>query len=516
MIWPALRSITETKCVDSSREASILPAGRFSSLPFAFAVLFFAVLFWLDYPKPHMEDLFFVGTPIHMVQGGDFSNPLLARQLYPSHFYFVHPPAFSFILAGWLKIFGVSTAALLGFQWLMYVLICGATSIILRQHQSPGWLEWLLPLAVAAAFLPEGLRPESLAVALTMGGWALLELVNVRRAGVFVGFCLMILGASVASRISFICGALVVAALVQLRQKITPFSRVLVLAAAALLLVLVALSTMIGFRYLEFWQTYHFTAAGRVGGNRIAALWHFFESLSIIQRPLVLLGLATAPLIVVWRSHRLMHINFYLIAAMLVTAGLGALGHGGLWFFILMLLFTCVTGMKIFRSRFAVLLPLLLTGGLLLASSRIMIYATGILCNAIKADKGGDPHTVQALRSTSEHPVLIDSQTARYLFDYRIPAGFLDWSFSAPFPKALATDEALRPGDVYLIGPDSMEGFNVKFHLNLTIPKWDPFRSTKKFHVYPHRYYYLRAEDVSDLNSRINSPVRAAVPVEGK
>ena len=97
MIWPALRSITETKCVDSSREASILPAGRFSSLPFAFAVLFFAVLFWLDYPKPHMDDLFFVGTPIHMVQGGDFSNPLLARQLYPSHFYFVHPPAFSFI-----------------------------------------------------------------------------------------------------------------------------------------------------------------------------------------------------------------------------------------------------------------------------------------------------------------------------------------------------------------------------------------------------------------------------------
>ena len=187
---------------------------------------------------------------------------------------------------------------------------------------------------------------------------------------------------------------------------------------------------------------------------------------------------------------------------MLVTSGFGALGHGGLWFFILMLFFTCATGMKMFRSGYAVLPYLLLTGGLLLASSRIMIYATGMLSNAIKADKGGDPHQVQALRSTSEHPVLIDSQTARYLFDYRIPAGFLDWSFSAPFPKALATDEALRPGDVYLIGPDSMEGFNVKYHLNLTIPKWNPFGSAKNFHVYPQQYYFLRAEDCSGLNDQ--------------
>src|SRR5665213_1074302 len=90
-------------------------------LPLVFAMFIFGALLFLDFPKPGLDDLFFVGTSLNLAQGGDYSNPLLERQQFSSHFYFVHTPTYSFALAGWLKIFGVSTFSLLGFQLLMYL-----------------------------------------------------------------------------------------------------------------------------------------------------------------------------------------------------------------------------------------------------------------------------------------------------------------------------------------------------------------------------------------------------------
>src|ERR1700733_9912956 len=121
-------------------------------LPLAASILFFAALWSLDFPKPFIDDLFYCGAGLNLAAGGDFSNPLLARQNFPNHFFFVYPPVHSYAIAGWMKIFGIGARSLTAFQNLMYLTTALATLAILRRHKAPVWLEFLIPLGVAAAF----------------------------------------------------------------------------------------------------------------------------------------------------------------------------------------------------------------------------------------------------------------------------------------------------------------------------------------------------------------------------
>ncbi len=132
----------------------------------------FLVLWLWEFPKPMMDDLFYAGAGLNLAAGGDFSNPYLAGQEFPSHYFFVYTPLHSYVLAGWLKVFGISTASMTGFQGVMFFVIAASTLFLLRRHEAPAWLEWLVPLGVCAAFLRGGLRVEALATALTMAGFA--------------------------------------------------------------------------------------------------------------------------------------------------------------------------------------------------------------------------------------------------------------------------------------------------------------------------------------------------------
>src|SRR5580704_5304679 len=139
----------------------------------AFAL--FLMLWLMDFPKPMVDDLFYTGAAMNMAQGGDFSNPMLARQEFPSHYFFVYPPLHSHLLAGWLKVFGVNALAMTAFPMLLYFIAAIAAIAILRKHAAPVWLEWLAPLGVSTSLLATGLRSEPLAIALTMAGFALFE-----------------------------------------------------------------------------------------------------------------------------------------------------------------------------------------------------------------------------------------------------------------------------------------------------------------------------------------------------
>jgi len=461
----------------------------------------FGALLFLDFPKPGLDDLFFVGTSLNLAQGGDYSNPLLERQQFSSHFYFVHTPTYSFALAGWLKIFGVSTFSLLGFQLLMYLLICGAVMAILRRSGASVIVEWLVPLGVAAAFLPEGLRPEPASVALTMCGFALIRCGGIGVVSVFSGFFLMILGASIAERLSLFSGALLVAAIFDLRkQGVTPI-RSAMLAGSAMLIVCIMLMDFIGFKLGEFWHTFHFCAAGRLDSGALASITGYFRSLSVIQWPLVLLGIACLALLPRLWKNELARISIFLLGAFLATAFIGALGHGAIWYVILMLLVTSAAGVKQISTKWSLTLPWLVAVALLIANSRNVIYAAGIVSGKIRSDKGNRLAETRATRATREHQVLIDSETARYVFDYRIPQNFLDWNFSSTFPGTLPTDDGMHPGDIYLIGPDSVDWLNLKTHLNLEMPKWAPLGSKKSFHEFPQWAYLIRPEYCDGLKS---------------
>jgi len=101
-----------------------------------------------------------------------------------------------------MKLFGISARSLTGFQNAMYLVTALTTIVLLRRHKAPVWLEFLVPLGVAAAFLPFGLRPEPLPVALTMTGFAMIECGCCRSDPVFIAFLLMFLGGATAPRLT--------------------------------------------------------------------------------------------------------------------------------------------------------------------------------------------------------------------------------------------------------------------------------------------------------------------------
>jgi hypothetical protein len=66
--------------------------------------------------------------------------------------------------------------------------------------------------------------------------------------------------------------------------------------------------------------------------------------------------------------------------------------------------------------------------------------------------------------------VLVDFALARYVYDYRIPPGFLDFEFSAPFPGVSVRDYFQRQ-DIYVVSPESVD--YLKFWTKLDVP-WMP------------------------------------------
>ncbi len=102
-------------------------------------VVFWTILFFLGYPLPSKDDIFFTGAAINLAKGGEFTNPYIEswnNVLSSGKFYF-QPPFHSYTLAGWLKIAGISTNSLLFFQYLCYILFSLASALIFRAYNFP-------------------------------------------------------------------------------------------------------------------------------------------------------------------------------------------------------------------------------------------------------------------------------------------------------------------------------------------------------------------------------------------
>jgi hypothetical protein len=478
-------------------QADIKSRWLFPLWPFAFSLLFFLLFFLLGFPWPGIDDLFFTGASLNLAQGGDYSNPLLARQDFPSHFYFIHPPAYSYALAGWLKLFGIHTVSLLGFQLLVYLLLCVATILVLRKYQAAVLWEWLVPLGVAAAFMHEGLRPEAFSVALTMSGYALLLSCQPGGFPLFCGFFLMILGASVAERITFFSGALMLSAIFDLPGRGVRRGTLALPAGLALLVVCLGLMALIDFKLNEFWHDFRYCAGVKTWGM-VDTVKFFFHDIAGIRWPVVFVGLIFVLFIPWLRSKTVARTVLLLVGAFVAMILIGGLGHGAIWYVILILLLTGAVGIRPVSSRWTILIQLLVASVLLVANSRNFICAAGVLGGKIKADQG-DQLAARQIKAAPGHPVLIDGATARYVFDYQLAPDFFDFYFSSPFPKTLPTDEPLRPGDTYLIGPDSVNWLNEKTRLNRPIPVWKPFGNKKSFFEYPRWVYVIHPDDLPDL-----------------
>lgn len=474
------------------------------------AIVFFALLWLMDFPKPNYDDLFSTGAALNMAGGGDFSSPLIARQEFPGHFYYVHPPLYSYTLAAWLKILGISAVAATGFQMLMYIIITAATIALLRRYKAPTWLEWLVPLGVCIALLPMGLRYDAFSIALTMLGFALIECGFTGGLSVFVAFLLMFLGASVTPRLTLFSGALILLSAFRLWRNSTAVGwnrwTFLGWGTMALLITCFVLLWMIGFHVGDYYATYHFHVNGVVSVGKIKLMAPFFFSQRYTAWPLwaVFLG----ALFISFRQPKvpLIQIGIFMALTFPAVAAIGGLSPDCVWYMILALFALAGSLLQTLSRRQTLFLSTALCLTLSLATFKTALHMVGIATGQIKADTGALRDQALALRPTPEHPLLIDTTVARYIYDYRIPVGCIDIGFAAPFPDEFVTTDDLRPGDLYITGPGTIRGLERDTYLTpRTFEYWNPLHfSLWSFERYPRHVVITRSEDCHGL--RLDSP----------
>lgn len=487
------------------------------AIPIVVALAFFFSLWLLDFPKPTFDDLFYTGAALNMAKGGDFSNPLVARQGFPSHYFFVYPPLHSYVLFGWLKIFGVNPGSMTGFGMLMIAVTALATITILRRHEAGIWLELAVPLGTAFGLLELGLRPDALGIALTVSGFALADWKPKARVPLACGFLFMFLGASAAPRVTFFALALAACAGYRSwREAAAPKDKwaISALVISAGLLASFVFLCLIHFRLLEFLATFRFHATrfAETRNTSFHRLMSFgIHHLRILNWPLLLIPLGLA--IFLWRKPKnsLSMAGICAMAVFPLAAAAGLLGLGALWWPVLAMLFLGGAALKLVSTQGRTGLITLIVVVLLVANRKDFVAAAGILSGKISADFGEERTAALAIHPSAEHSLLIDSWVARYLYNYQLPEGVLDLEFGAPFPGGLpgctpllskeSTD--FQPGDVYLASPQIVSILVNFTYLERPIPKWSPFGISRlAVEKYPRHVFLIPVESCKGIREK--------------
>jgi hypothetical protein len=137
------------------------------------------VLWFAGLPFPNGDDPFFAGAAIHLADTGQLANPWIVNwmhritDVHADRFY-VHPPFASYLLAAWLKLFGVSAASTSAYSCVVGALAASAAAVLLRQLRASIPAATLAALLVSVYLLHRGLRPEVPGIALLLAGQVLM------------------------------------------------------------------------------------------------------------------------------------------------------------------------------------------------------------------------------------------------------------------------------------------------------------------------------------------------------
>ncbi|MBD2578099.1 hypothetical protein [Oscillatoria sp. FACHB-1406] len=429
-------------------------------------IVFWLILYSFEYPPPGIDDLSFVGTAIHYVQTGDFVNPWMAawNERLKDRF-FIQPPFHAYSLAIWLFLFGVSTKSLLLFNCLCYCIFSGFTALTLEQFKFSRWIALIIPIFYSLWMFRMGLRQDALGMAyLAVGVWFLTK---DRVVEYFFGFCFLgsaFLSAPVTIAYSIPFSSALIG--YNLSQSKQPRNRYLALRSLALIGAVITIFTVLLF-CLNF----------RLNLFLSDMAWHS----SFRRQSLV---------------------NALPVAFWIVTIGFGEVIYGSLYGLYIILLNLLLLKKRLFSSKVRVFI-LTLTIALIL---NLFIYAstvTGIfnffcwvgivtlvaeaqirnrskiiviaLClfvfllnnslnfiTILGSERGSEATYRTAREFVNNNPnrkYVMDSYAVRFAFDYKPPAGIIDWTFSSPAPLAQPLSLANKPADVvYIVSPTERGG----------------------------------------------------------
>jgi len=439
-----------------------------------------ALLWQSGFPRPMIDDLFFVGAGVNMANGGDLENPWIERQSFSTREYFVHPPLHSFLIAGWCRLFSVHSEALLAFQNCLYFVFCLSLIIVLQQFGCPPLFYHLSPVIMIASFLDLGLRPEAAAAALMFLGLAALLSSRRSEIGTVIGFGVIFLGGSISGRSALFSLALAASPFLRGFGCSGWFSRrklFYLLITSAFIAILINLY-LISFDLPGFLRLFLFHAKHRTAVFNFSS-WATIR-LGFAQVPFVFFSF----LFFAVSAFSLSNFRFYqfrcsclLITCFVIYGITGALGHGLFCFVFLLFAMLCSIPRIIHHHKLLLFFSFVAIG---LSPARSIFPVFAVSAGKTEVPKvNSDAWNQISLRLPKHLTLLVDSWTMRYLFNYTPPNPVHDWSFSSPFPGTIATETPSQPNDCWVIGPVSMRIVNKLFPSSKRPEEWSPLGSAR-------------------------------------
>lgn len=439
----------------------------------ALIVVYWGTLFLNGYPEAFADDTVYVGAAIHFAEQGRIWNTLTPGLLENFNI-FPYVTFYSWLLGYWLKILGISTIAILAFWGFINLFFSITLTICLRRLKIPYYLIMAAILVYTAGILEMGMRPNFFANALFMGG--LLFLSSSQR--VWLGFGWMMIGLSITTLSYMVAFAFPLGlAWIYLRYKSTaeePFciykdiATVLTAAVSTLLIY----GGSVEFRYLDWLEAY--TRVAKLNATPFDATnwkegwfyawksitngWNLLLFGSGYLLSIVLLGVQIHQ----WKStplrDRLLSIIFFM----------GLIFAGALYSVFLILIIPTWTLIYVLVishlnqqvkgtrfNRYAV------QGALLAVPLAIVLKVIPFIFQTEY-----DPQKLAEIKShIQNHPeknLVISTDSWRYIFDYRAPAGTVCAEYCVPqegrsWVAHLRTMKSKNENDLWILSAYYME-----------------------------------------------------------
>ncbi len=392
------------------------------------------------YPFPYVDDLFYVGAGLNLAHGGGLVNPLLENF---THFY-QYPPLYSFLIAGWEKVFGTSAATMVA---LFVVMAWTGTLCVVRGFQilNREFLGWMSAISFLIYLTCVGMRPD--AFGLFFAALSFRSGVSQRRGVRYLSPLLAFLGmASLPSVLALMIPWLIYVTVTNRRMWIASLA-----GGAAVALVS---CFMIKWQIAEFLR--ELSAANGVARN-IQVSWvkvNWYRPMGLVKIVYPIAGAGVAMTIEGLRR-KLRMADYLMFFSVLL--GFYATVHSVSGHRIMGLITVIALGWYIDTLVPARRLKLTLT-----AVNSLLVIGSGlrpVLQGVTTQQTGNGPALLREVESIHPSRILVDEWSFRYVFNEQIWPGMVGVGFSNRPQGHLATLPVKYPDECWVLSAETVKNF---------------------------------------------------------
>ncbi|MGA3172648.1 MAG: hypothetical protein ABSE62_16730 [Chthoniobacteraceae bacterium] len=405
------------------------------------------------YPFPYVDDPYYIGAGLNLGAGGGLANPLLENT---AHFY-GYPPLYSFLMAGWLKLFGVSASSMVGLYlfmaWLGTLCVVRAFQILNKE-----FLGWMVAFGYITYLTCFGMRPD--AFGLCFAAISFRSGVSGRPGVRYLSplFAFLALGTLPATL------AIMIPWLIWLTATHRRMWMALLAGGAAAALVSCAMIK---------WQVGDFlsglTVNNHVAQNEqtswVKANWDAPMGLIKIVYPVA--GASLAILLKGLRQ-KLQMIDALMLLSVLLC--LYTILHTVSGHRIMGLITLIVLGYYIES-----LVPSLLYSRILVAANSLLIIGSGLrpLVQGVTTQRTADgPALLRKVESIHPSRIIVDEWSLRYVFDYHLRPGMIAVGFSARPHGHEAKLSVKYPDECWVLSAESVKHYQAQQPHGIPIPRY--------------------------------------------